>query len=199
MNTYVTVNECYSGIITHSRWIFLEYIQEFHPLFLTHYKINFICDLIHSWKLDQTMDVTTAKHLQKEEGHNLGKGNKTGTEPEVIAAQYRPGHRMCYGKLPDLWELISRSVPATKMEQAHSRQLRATPSIWSILTIYLESSSDRSLRDREIYFSREASSANSWFSGGPCLTSTGTGIQCTAQKMKTKQIYKKQLVYKKKN
>ena len=38
-------------------------------------------------------------------------------------------------------ELISRPVPATKTGQAPSRQYRATPSIWSILAVYLVSSS----------------------------------------------------------
>ena len=36
-------------------------------------------------------------------------------------------------------ELISCPVPATNKGQAPSRQLRATPSVWNILAIYLES------------------------------------------------------------
>ena len=58
---------------------------------------------------------------------------RNGTEPEVIVAQYRRGHRICYGKLvlgiSMYGELISRPVPATKTGQAPSRQYRAIPRV----------------------------------------------------------------------
>ena len=38
-------------------------------------------------------------------------------------------------------EMTSRPIPATKTGQAPRRQHRATPSVWNILAIYLESSS----------------------------------------------------------
>ena len=77
------------------------------------------------------------------------KPGTNGTEPEVIVAQYRRGHRICYARLINGQRADLASM---KMGQAPSKQLRAIPSKWNILAMYLESLSgiaDPSLTSEE--------------------------------------------------
>ena len=93
--------------------------------------------------VDCHIDVYPRRDAENPERSGMGR-NETGSNCCAIRTWTLDMLRKIGVNMPGLSmykKLISHLVPATKTGQAPSRQYRATPTIWNILAVYLESSS----------------------------------------------------------